>query len=474
MNMSSALSNAVSGLTATARRAGVVSSNLSNALTEGYARREVALEAAQIGGTGGGVRIAGITRVSDPRLLADRRLADAARSGDQQQATAWVRLETALGDVTDPAGLAARFAAFERALISAGSDPAAGSFLTAAVSRLSQVTDTLQSATRSTQALRQDADTAIARDVDRLNNGLRQVADLNKDIQRLSASGADPSGLQDARQKLIDDLATIVPLRERLRDDGSVSLITTSGTTLLDGRPVTLDFTPTATITADQPALPGLVLHGVALDPAIGKLGGGSLGAHFATRDQTMVAVQDGLDRIAADLAIRFQDSRHDPTLPPGSPGLLTDQGAAFDPAQQRGLAGRIALNAALDPAKGGNPGLLRDGLRPAAAGLSGSSAQLTRWIDALNTPRDTGAGPLSAAGQIAEFTASLGQNRIAAQETASFSAAKADHLRNAALAQGVDTDAELQMLLRIEQSYAANAKVIAAVDAMLQRLMEI
>jgi flagellar hook-associated protein 1 FlgK len=40
--------------------------------------------------------------------------------------------------------------------------------------------------------------------------------------------------------------------------------------------------------------------------------------------------------------------------------------------------------------------------------------------------------------------------------------------------AQGVDSDAELQKLLLVEQVYAANAKLIQAVDEMLEQLMEI
>ena len=41
-------------------------------------------------------------------------------------------------------------------------------------------------------------------------------------------------------------------------------------------------------------------------------------------------------------------------------------------------------------------------------------------------------------------------------------------------LLNGVDTDQEMQKLLLIEQSYAANARVIQVVDDMMRRLMEI
>ena len=78
MSISSALSNALSGLTASARAAEVVSNNVSNALTEGYARRELGLSTRSLGGEGAGVKVDGVERVQNRTILADRRLADAA------------------------------------------------------------------------------------------------------------------------------------------------------------------------------------------------------------------------------------------------------------------------------------------------------------------------------------------------------------------------------------------------------------
>ena len=143
MGISSALNNAVSGLTATSRMAEVVSSNLSNALTEGYGRRGVELSSVQVGDRGGGVRVDGINRFVDAGLLADRRLADAALGGQERSAELVGRLEQGIGGPDDAAGLGARLAEFERALIAAGSDPASDLRLATVVSRLGDVASTL-------------------------------------------------------------------------------------------------------------------------------------------------------------------------------------------------------------------------------------------------------------------------------------------------------------------------------------------
>ena len=78
MSISGSFSSALSGLTAAARAAEIVSSNIANAMTDGYGRRELTLSARVIGGTGQGVMVGGVTRRSDPVVIGDRRLADAA------------------------------------------------------------------------------------------------------------------------------------------------------------------------------------------------------------------------------------------------------------------------------------------------------------------------------------------------------------------------------------------------------------
>ena len=77
MSISGSLSNALSGLTAAGRAAAVVSSNISNSMTEGYGKRDLVLTERMLAGTGAGVRVVGITRSVDPVLLGNRRVAEA-------------------------------------------------------------------------------------------------------------------------------------------------------------------------------------------------------------------------------------------------------------------------------------------------------------------------------------------------------------------------------------------------------------
>ncbi len=482
MSISQSLNNAVSGLTATSRMAEVVSSNLSNALTEGYARRVLDTSSASIGGQGAGVRIDGVRRISDPGLISDRRLSDAALAVQTRMSDTVARIEAQFSAPDDPSGLGGRVAALEQALVLAGADPASDQRLGVVLTRLNEVTAVLQTNARAVQTMRQDADADIARDVSDLNTALRRVEQLNADISRSRLTGGDPSALMDERQRAVDRIGEIVTIREVARPNDQIALMTTSGLQLLDGPAMQFEFTQTPTITSfmtlTSGGVAGITRDGVPLDPAdgFGKLSGGSLEASFALRDSTLVDAQTALDEVAADLITRFADPAVDPTLGPADPGLLTDAGGLHDPLDIVGLSRRISVNALVNPSAGGDLYRIRDGVMAVAPGPIGDASQIDRWGESLTAAQTIGGTipALSASGQIARVAAQFGTDRIRVEEQMSYAAARRDTLYQAELAQGVDTDQELQILLRVEQAYGANAKLMQTINAMIQTLMEI
>lgn len=482
MSISQSLSNAVSGLNATSRMAEVVSSNLANALTEGYARRVLDTSAANLGGVGAGVRVDGVRRIVDPGLTGDRRLADAAVGYQTRGAATLQRLEEQFSLPDDPGGLAAKVIALETSLVAAGSDPASDRGLSDVLFRLGDLSQALNANAKNVQTMRQDADAAIARDIDTLNTSLKQVEQLNADISRSIATGGEPSGLMDQRQRVIDTIASIVPVREIPRSNETVALLTTTGLQLIDGPAAQFEFTQTPTITADMTIASGglsvLSKDGVPLSTTngYGKLSGGSLAASFDLRDQTLVSAQSALDGIAVDLISRFENPTVDPSLTPGMAGLLTDAGNVLDPADTVGLAQRMSVNAAADPDLGGDLWRLRDGVGAVAAGPIGDAAQLSRWSNGLTLTQSASAGTpaLSAVGQISRVASEFATQRLRSDEGVSFANARRDSLYQAELANGVDTDQELQSLLQIEQAYAANARLVRTVNEMIQSLLEI
>lgn len=484
MTISAAISNALSGLRAAGRGAEVVSSNISNALTPGYGRRDLALSSAT-GGAGGGVRIDGINRIVDVTLNADRRMAEAEQSNLQGTANFLQQMERLLGTPDDPASLSGRLSSFENALITASSRPDAPERLSIVVAEANSLINSISAASAGIQDMRGIADRNIGQHVEQLNVSLEQVAALNSQITAAQVQGGDVAGLQDRRQQVIDDIGVLVPVREVPRENGQVALYSTGGAVLLDGTPAKVDFVASNVLTpymsVDTSTLSGLTINGVPVrtDSEKGALRGGLIGNEFAVRDELGVAAQEQVDIIAHDLIVRFQDPAVDPTLAVGDPGLFTDGGAAFDPLDELGLSSRISINAAVDPALGGETWRIRDGVNAVVPGAVSDSSILKALTDSLSETRVPGGGSFAGA----EFTASslvstitsvVSADRTNADQRLSFAASRLTELTERQLADGVDTDAEFSRLLLIEQSYAANARMLEAVDEMMQTILRL
>lgn len=485
MSITSALGSALSGLSATSRQAEILSSNVANATTPGYARREVGLRAAVLAGTGQGVSVTGVTRDVDRQLLGERRLAQAGDGDRGLRADFLKRVEQVLGTPDSAGALAARLAAFDTALLEASARPEALGRLSNVATTATALTQGLAAATADIQTARATADRRIAEEVGTLNSTLAQLQELNVNLRSFTGAGRDVSALLDERQRLVDTISAIVPVREIGRDLNQIALFTTGGAPLLEGSASVFGFTPVHTITPEMTqalgGLSGITINGRPYDTAgsASPILGGTLGALFAVRDELAVTAQGKLDAVARDLVERFASAGLDPTLAPGAPGLFTDAGAAFLPANEVGLAGRLALNAAADPGQGGALFRLRDGLGAVAEGPPGNGTLLSALHATLSAARplaSTGfsAGSRSFAALTGDLMSDASVLRLSAQSEQSFAAAKLTALTDLEAQNGIDTDQEMQALLVIEKNYAANAKVIQAVNDMIDTLIRL
>ncbi len=485
MSITSALSSALSGLSATSRQAEILSSNVANATTPGYARREVQLSAAILAGTGQGVTVTNVSRDVDHYLLTERRHAQSGDADRSIRSTFLGRVEKAIGTPDVPGSLGARLAAFDQSLIAAQARPDALARLANVATTARALAAGLATATTDIQAARSTADRRIAAEVGALNTALAQVHDLNTQLRAFTGAGHDVAALLDKRQQLIDGIAAIVPIREVPRQMNQIALFTTGGAPLLEGTAAEFGFSPTNTITADMTqalgGLSGLTINGrpIATAGSASPVLGGRLGALFALRDDLAVVAQGKLDAVARDLVERFSASGLDPTLAPGAPGLFTDQGAAFIPANEVGLAGRIRINAAADPAQGGALYRLRDGLAATAEGPPGNAGLLGSLHQALSGTRALGstsftAGIRSFADLTSDLLSDTSALRLGADAETSYASARLNTLTDLENQNGVDTDQEMQMLLVIEKNYAANAKVIQTVNDMIDTLIRL
>lgn len=484
MNLSGTLNNALSGLSAVSRIAETVSSNISNAMTEGYGVREVQLSQRTLAGFGAGVRIDGVLRNVDPVLLGNRRLADAQLGQVTAQAEFLAELERAIGLPDNPSSLTGRMSTFGSSLIEAASHPDSEARLQAALDAARSVATHLNTVSDRVQSRRMAADRQIAQSVGFINDSLQQIADLNGQMLRVGAGPNDGSPLADHRQRLIDGIAEFLPVREVPRDNGTIALFTPGGAILLDGTPAKLGFAPAGIIVPEMNigagTLSGLTINGKPVSTGVDKspIAGGRLAGLFDVRDVQATDAQSRLDAVARDLIERFEDPAVDPTLAAGDPGLFTDNGAASVPANEIGLSTRISINALADPLAGGALWRLRDGLGATGPGDAGDATVLNALSDTLRAQRLPVTGgfvvPQSATGISADLLSGVSVTLTGVQTQQSYARAQSDTLIGMELENGVDTDAEMQKLLLVERAFAANARVISTVDELIQTLLRL
>jgi flagellar hook-associated protein 1 len=483
MSISGAMNNALSGLRAVSRSAEIVSSNVSNANTIGYGRREMELSSASVGGNGAGVSIDGVSRNVNQVAINDRRLADGALALDNQRVDFNERLGNVLGKTDDLNSLNGSLTQLETSLIEAASKPDSDARLSAVVNAAGNVVNELSRVSDEIQNIRMDADQSISKTVATLNDNLQQVEKLNIAIQQQLTTGKDGTALMDQRQVIIDNISEVIPLKEYQRDGGKVALISTGGAVLLEGKAAQFGFTPVGVIDAQMSmaggTLNGLTMNGldVTVNSSRSIVGGGELAGMFEVRDELAVTAQSQVDAIARDLVDRFQDPAVDPTLGAADAGLFTDNGLAFDPLDEVGLSGRLKLNAAVDPSQGGATWRIRSGINAATPTEAGDATLINAMADALTGKRVAASGAFSPASRSAseltgEFMSLVAADLIAAEADATFSRSQVNTMTHLEFTESVDTDKELQDLLRVEQAYAANARVIQTLSDLLDTLM--
>ncbi|WP_170428524.1 flagellar hook-associated protein FlgK [Ruegeria arenilitoris] len=483
MNMTTALNNALGGLTAASRGAAVVSGNIANALTPGYARRSLELATSPI--SGNGVRTVGVTRHQDPVLTANRRDSDANLAGASALSDFYTRFEKAVGSVDDPKSFASRLTAFENSLTTAASLPDSKVRLDQAARAARDLADSLNTASEGLRQARSDADRTIGRQVDKLNQTLQDIEELNNKIPSIQNSGGDINALLGQRQVLIDQVNELIPVNVVARDNDRVSLYSDGGLILLEGQAARFEFTTTGEtkphMTLGNNLLSGLQMNGqpVRTNGDSAQLRVGSLAAQFKIRDKLAVEAQVHLDTAARDLIERFETAGLDTTTAATDPGLFTDDGNRLNPATVTGLAARISLNSVADPDDGGDSWKLRAGLGAATPGDPGNAAQLRAFGAALQDTRPVpgglyGTGSMRAAELAEALLSKVGADTHAAAGRKTFAKNAKLEMAKIEAERGVDTDTELQNLMQIEKTYAANARLISTVDEMMDTLLRL
>lgn len=467
MSTFSGLGTALSSLIAQRQALDVAGQNVANANTVGYTRQRAslsALPAAHVpsmfsvnGGAGEGVRVTGVERLGDVFLDLRLRTQTAGASYLSARAAAYTTLESSLGEPGET-GLASQLATMWGAWSDLSNTPDKNAARAVVLQDSKAVADRIASLYTSVQTQWTQALTTTTSLVEQVNTTAASVADLNARILEITNGGGSANELMDRRDLLVTDLAALVGATATTRENGQVDVLV-GGNALVSGKRV------------HELAVTGAASFAQAT-------GGQAVSVVWADRPTQSAGLDGG--RVAGLLSVLA------PSDAAGNGGMLTAAAARYD-ALATTLADQVnTLHSGAVTTDGRTTGAFWtfQAGRPAALGLTVAitSAADVAVADPTKGPFDGSVGDAIAALKTREDgpdshwsqtvvdlgvrSASAG-SRAKVAETARVTAAQQQ-----LAATSVDTDEETVNMLAFQRAYEGAARVLTAVDEMLDVLI--
>ena len=427
----------------------LTATNMANQNTAGYARRVVSWtgsDSVTLSGTAS-VQVPTATVTAQRSSVLDTAVvsanADASAAGITKSALDDLQSVFAIsGSGDEGSGINTAMSSFFAAMQTIAADPTSTSARQAAFSAAEGVAASFQQASSALSQQTAGLNGTIANAVGSVNALTASIASLNGSISR-ATNTADRDGLLDQRTAQIQSLSQLVGVQQTANSDGSVSLYTTGGGTLVTG-----DIGHTLT----TGTVGGELRINSGGQDITGDLQGGTIGGALSARDGAVASTQASLDGLAAALATAVNTANANGKTASGSAG-----GAIFAfPAGAPHAAASLVV-------------LAQSGTDFAAAG-SGEGANGTGNANALaalgtqkNASGDTFADTLSAViSSIGTAAASAGTRATVAN------AALAQASSNQANLSGISLDTEAANLTQFQRGYEAQAKLIAVLNQIM------
>jgi flagellar hook-associated protein 1 FlgK len=466
--LTTALLAATSGLRAAQTGIDVVSRNVANASTPGYTRKTVPQTPLIVGGEGQGVQLGQLQRTVNERLQIEVRSGISDTASLEVQDDFLSRFELAFGKPGDNTTVSSQIQALADSFRQLATNPDTITTQTTVVSKAEALASGLNTVADRVQGLRTDADAQIKQSVDNINAKLKAIDDLNNQIAQAQSMGQSTPDLEDRRDQFLDDLSKEIDISYYKRSNGEIWIQTKGGAALLDVavHPVSFNNTPVVTPLITYPTgLDGVVVDGQDISATIR---GGRLRGLFDLRDTILPQAQLQLDSLAANLTTVLNGQNME---------LFNDNGVTFNPVSTTGYANRITVNQTVK----NNPWRTRDGTAVAVpnpnTGDTTIPLNIVNTFESLQTfPGTTGLGTsFTFAGYGSAFVAFQGTQRANINDAMKNKSVLTESLQTRlSNDSGVNVDRELALMIELQNSYGANAKMVQAVKEMFDQLLSI
>ncbi|MCO7222132.1 flagellar hook-associated protein FlgK [Klenkia sp. PcliD-1-E] len=451
----SSLTVASRALAAQQRAIDVTGQNVANANTVGYTRQRVEMQSlasvsayglqSREDSPGNGVSADKVIRVRDAFL--ERRAQQQAGLTSQAAATAatYDQLETSFGEPGDT-GIQSLLTKTSAAWSQLSTRPTDTSSRIAVLASADALAKGLRTASAAIDAQWTNTRLETVDVVDEANATLAQIAQLNRTIQESQGNGNPANELQDQRDGLVALLSKTLGATGVEGENGMVDVVVDGNVLVSAGNasklalaggidPLTMGTSPVRLAVA-----PG----GSVLQP------GGSVGGQLDALNTILPSYQGKLDVVASKLS--------------AVNGVLAtgyDQTGAPGTALYSGSTARTIAVVLTDPAK----------LAAAANGPLGTDASADGQVaDAIADLGKQAGGPDATYRDMITALGIASRSATGAAATASTVLGQVDQARLSV--SGVSLDEEMTNLLVFKQSYAAAARVVTALDEMLDVLI--
>ncbi len=486
------LSAATSALFATQQQLGVVAENVGNAQNPNYTQRDATTSNPQPQALGY-VKVS-VTRAVD-QTLQNEVLSQTTASGSAAYVNQlYTQLDSLTGSNTTNPVLSTAVGQLVTAFQNFQSQPESQTAQNQVLSAAQNLVQQVQSLTGGIQSLRSQTQSNIGTDVATLNSTLKQIQQLNNQIVTTRAVGGSSVDMEDQRDQLIAQVAKLVPIRQQMNNNGTIYLSTPDGVTLLDQTASQFGFNPGNSAPGETPVAgqqPSGVLY-LTTDPnqtaVNGSVSGGEIGAQLNILRNDTAAIQSTDPSMAPLAKLQQQLNNFADLLYAAPPATPTAFQAAYNnasPTNTNELASNLfvintptatspndANNLVVNPALTSvvSPNTAIQTIKQSAGAAVTAVLGQSMAFGGGTTNITATSGTLS---QIATIIASDQSSRSSAAQTnattasANLSTAKTSYQG----ASGVNLDQQLSLLVVLQNSYNAAAKIIGAVDKLQQTL---
>ena len=219
----------ISGLKAAQTAFDIIGNNIANAATEGYHRQRLNLTPAytsQVGRVllGGGVDIAGITRMIDGFLEKEIRWQQSSLEQVSQELAMLRTVESSFGELSDSSGLSAVLDDFFNALQNLSLHPAETIWQNQAITAAQTMAVKFNTLGQFLTTLEHQISLETEIVINQINDLTGKIAELNYNIQRQEISGGQAYNLRDQRDQYISELSKIISVETVAREYGIVDV----------------------------------------------------------------------------------------------------------------------------------------------------------------------------------------------------------------------------------------------------------